>query len=86
MELREPVDVAWVAQAFGIYREAVAAGVKPSMHMLNRMLMCLRVAWEGKQVRLLPAALLLRRQLRLLRLRLRLHQAAIRSVWRPCRR
>jgi hypothetical protein len=51
VELREqPVDVAWESQAFSIYREAVAAGVKPSMRMLNRMLMCLRVAWEGNQV------------------------------------
>jgi hypothetical protein len=50
VELREQPDVAWVAQAFGVYREAVTAGVKPSMRMLNRMLMCLRVAWEGKQV------------------------------------
>ncbi|KAI3428088.1 hypothetical protein D9Q98_006471 [Chlorella vulgaris] len=50
VELREqPDDVAWESQAFSIYREAVAAGVKPSMRMLNRMLMCLRVAWEGNQ-------------------------------------
>lgn len=47
VELRETPEVAWLAQAFGIYREAVAAGVKPSMRMLNRVLMCLRVAWEG---------------------------------------
>jgi hypothetical protein len=57
------VDVAWVAQAFGIYREAVAAGVKPSMHMLNRMLMCLRVAWEGKPVSFLLLLMLLLRML-----------------------
>jgi hypothetical protein len=50
LELREAADVSWVAQAFAVYREAVGAGVKPSMRMLNRMLSCLRVAWEGKQV------------------------------------
>lgn len=50
-EPREQGEVAWLSQAFGVYREAVAAGVKPSMRMLNRILMCLRVAWEGKQVR-----------------------------------
>ena len=48
MEVREGQETAWLAQAFGIYREAVASGVKPSMRMLNRVLMCLRVAYEGK--------------------------------------
>lgn len=38
-------------QAFAIYREAVANMGKPSMCTLNRVLMCMRVAWEGKQVR-----------------------------------
>lgn len=35
-------------QAFAIYREAVANAGKPSMCTLNRVLMCMRVAWEGK--------------------------------------
>lgn len=52
VELREQAEVAWLAQAFSVYREAVAAGVKPTMRMLNRVLMCLRVAWEGKHVSL----------------------------------
>ncbi|KAL4443545.1 hypothetical protein ABPG75_011282 [Micractinium tetrahymenae] len=47
-ELREQGEVAWLSQAFAVYREAVSAGVKPTMRMLNRVLMCLRVAWEGK--------------------------------------
>ncbi len=40
-----------VVQAFAIYREAVANAGKPSMRTLNCVLMCMRVAWEGKQVR-----------------------------------
>lgn len=58
VELREPVEVAWLSQAFAIYREAVANMGKPSMCTLNRVLMCMRVAWEGKQAADGPAAAL----------------------------
>eukprot|EP00887_Chlorella_sp_A99_P002066 scaffold18.g2066.t1 len=45
-DVRPAADVSWLAQAFGIYREAVGAGVKPTMRLLNQALMCLRVPWE----------------------------------------
>lgn len=48
MELREPsVEVPWQGHAFQIYREAVIEGVRPSMDLINRMLMCLRVPWSS---------------------------------------
>ena len=37
----------WLAQAFTAYRDAAGNGVKPTTRMLNIMLMCLRLPWEG---------------------------------------
>lgn len=48
VELREPsLEVPWQGHAFHIYREAVSAGVRPSLRLLNLMLMCLRVPWSS---------------------------------------
>lgn len=32
---REPVDVAWLSQAFAVYRDAVGGNKKPSLSLLN---------------------------------------------------
>ena len=44
--MSDPSEVPWQSHAFHLYRETVAAGVRPSMRLLNLVFCCLRVPWK----------------------------------------
>ena len=49
-----PGDGGWARRALGVYHDALAAGARPRLHVLERLLACLRLPHQRPHEALLP--------------------------------